>query len=135
MIPVGFEFGFVNKLDVVKTTPDWWEIPSYDISKFIKHIVEIKKKHPILSYDATSVDMLENNPDISMFVKRNKLTDQIALFVVNKNTTSKVKRIIDFPSVFGYYDAIDVIDNVVMPKYAEVTVPRAGIKVFVNRIH
>ncbi len=135
MIPVGFEFGFINKLDVVKTTPDWWEIPSYDISKFIKYIVEIKRKHTILSYDATSVDMLENSPDISMFVKRNKLTDQIALFVVNKNVTSKVKRILDFPSIFGYYDTIDVIDNVVMPKYAEVTIPRAGIKVFVNKIH
>jgi glycosidase len=135
MIPVGFEFGFVNKIDVVKATPDWWELPSYDISKFIRYIVDIKRKHPILYLEANSIEVLENSSDVSIFIKRSVLTDQVAVFVVNKNVHSKIKKILDFPSIFGYYDSIDVIDNVVMPKYAEVVVPRSGIKVFVNRIH
>ncbi|MCX8029737.1 MAG: alpha-amylase family glycosyl hydrolase [Brevinematales bacterium] len=135
MIPVGFEFGFKKKLDVVKTSPDDWEIPSYDISAFIKYIIELKSKHQILREEGKSVEIVNIDNDVSMFVKRGKFTDQVALFVVNRNTQSSVRRYVDFTQIMGYYDVIDVIDNVVVPKFYEIVVPRAGIKVFVNRIH
>lgn len=135
MIPVGFELGFKKKLDVVHTQPSDWEIPSYDISAFIKHIIEIKSKYPILNEEGKSVEVVNIDNDVSIFLKRGRYTNQIAIFVVNRNTNYKQKRYIDFTQIMGYYDVIDVLDGVVVPKFYEVEVPRAGIKVFVNRIH
>ncbi|MCS7299253.1 MAG: alpha-amylase family glycosyl hydrolase [Spirochaetia bacterium] len=135
MIPVGFEFGFKKKLDVVSTTPNDWEIPSYDISKFIRYVIDVKSKHQILREEGKSVEFVSIDDDVSMFIKRGKYTDQVAMFVVNRNTSRKVKRYIDFTQVMGYYDVIDVMYNIVVPRFYEVEIPRAGIKVFVNRIH
>lgn len=135
MIPVGFEFGFKRKLDVVNTCPTDWESISYDISEFIKRIIEIKSKHQVLREEGRSVEMINIDSDVSIFLKRGRYTDQIALFVVNRNTTTKIRRYIDFTQIMGYFDVIDVLHNVVVPRFYEVEVPRAGIRVFVNRIH
>ncbi|MEN2998202.1 MAG: alpha-amylase family glycosyl hydrolase [Brevinematia bacterium] len=135
MIPVGFEFGFKKKLDVVLTKPDDWETPSYDISAFIKRVLEIKAEHQILREEGRSVEIVSIDNDVSIFLKKGKYTDQVAVFLVNRNTTSKVRRYIDFTNIMGYYDVVDVLDRVVVPKFCEVEIPRAGIKVFVNKIH
>ncbi len=135
MIPVGLEFGYVNKLDVVHTNPDSREIPSYDISAFIKHIIDLKKRYVILSQEGISIDLIMIDDDCSMFLKRSSYTDQLALFVVNRNSQKSIKRFIDFTSIFGHYDVTDVINGYGVPKYYEVEIPRAGILVFVNNIY
>lgn len=35
LMPIGYEYGFRRKLDVVATSPDDWERPSFDLSGFI----------------------------------------------------------------------------------------------------
>ncbi len=135
MIPVGFEFGFKKKLDVVSTKPEDWEIPSYDISSFIKRIIEIKQKYQILREEGKSIEIINIDNEVSSFLKRGKYTDQVAIFMVNRNTNSKVKRYIDFSQIVGYYNIVDVLDEFFVPKFYEVEIPRAGIKVFVSIIH
>lgn len=135
MIPVGFEFGFKKKLDVVKTSPDDWELPSYDISKFVKFIIETKRKYPALYEEGKVVEIVSIDNDSSIFLKRSKYSEQVALFMVNKNQNTDIRRYFDFTSVMGYYDVIDVLDGVVVPRFSEVVIPRAGIKVFVNKVH
>jgi hypothetical protein len=43
MMPMGFEFGFRRPMDVVKTTPEDWEKPAFDLPGFITRINEIKR--------------------------------------------------------------------------------------------
>ena len=49
MIPVGFEYGFRRRLDVVRTQPGDWEEPQFDISDFIAATNAMKAAEPVLN--------------------------------------------------------------------------------------
>jgi starch synthase (maltosyl-transferring) len=50
MIPIGFEFGFRRKLDVVTTRPEWWETDTcIDLVGFIQKVMNLKDRSPILN--------------------------------------------------------------------------------------
>ncbi len=51
MIPVGFEYGFTRKLDVVTTTPDDWESPKLDLTGFIGKVNAMKAATPALNVE------------------------------------------------------------------------------------
>lgn len=42
MMPIGYEFGFRRKLDVVRTRPSDWEKPLFDLSPFIAEVNRMK---------------------------------------------------------------------------------------------
>lgn len=48
MMPVGFEYGFKNHLHVVKTRPEDWEEPTYDLTGFVTRVNAMKKGCPVL---------------------------------------------------------------------------------------
>jgi starch synthase (maltosyl-transferring) len=52
MMPVGYEFGFRKRLDVVKTTSADWEEASYDLSGFIERVNAAKAACPIMNVDS-----------------------------------------------------------------------------------
>jgi starch synthase (maltosyl-transferring) len=49
MMPMGFEYGFKQKLDVVLTRPTHWEEPLFDLSPFITSINAMKASVPALN--------------------------------------------------------------------------------------
>jgi starch synthase (maltosyl-transferring) len=49
MMPMGFEYGFRRKLDVVDTRPDWWEEKLFDLSDFIAEANRGKAECPALN--------------------------------------------------------------------------------------
>lgn len=49
MVPIGFEFGFRRRLDVVKTRPTDWEQPAFDLSDFIAETNRMKASVPVLN--------------------------------------------------------------------------------------
>jgi starch synthase (maltosyl-transferring) len=51
MMPVGFEFGFDRKLDVVKTRPTDWQKPRFDLSEFIAGVNRMKASQPALNVE------------------------------------------------------------------------------------
>lgn len=51
MMPVGFEYGFTRKLDVVTTTPEDWEQPKLDLTGFIGHVNAMKAETPSLNVE------------------------------------------------------------------------------------
>lgn len=53
MMPIGYEFGFKNKLDVVRTRPADWEVPAFDLRHFIKRVNQLKIEHPLLHGEGT----------------------------------------------------------------------------------
>jgi starch synthase (maltosyl-transferring) len=48
MIPVGFEYGFKKRLNVVETRPEDWEKPTYDLTSYIRGVNSMKKGCPVL---------------------------------------------------------------------------------------
>lgn len=48
MLPMGYEFGFKKHLHVVKTRPEDWETPAYDLSSYLKGVNRMKKACPVL---------------------------------------------------------------------------------------
>jgi len=48
MMPIGYEFGFKKKLDVVSTGPADWETASFDIREFVKRVNNVKRRSPLL---------------------------------------------------------------------------------------
>jgi starch synthase (maltosyl-transferring) len=50
-MPIGFEFGFSRQLDVVRTRPDWWEQPLFDLRRFIAAVNAMKASVPALNVE------------------------------------------------------------------------------------
>ena len=48
MLPLGYEYGFKKRLNVVKTRPKDWETPIYDLTSFIAGVNRMKKSCPVL---------------------------------------------------------------------------------------
>jgi starch synthase (maltosyl-transferring) len=48
MMPIGYEFGFKKKLDVVSTGPADWEKVTFDIRRFVKQVNALKMQNPLL---------------------------------------------------------------------------------------
>jgi starch synthase (maltosyl-transferring) len=48
MMPMGYEYGFQKRLHVVKTRPEDWESPSYDLRDFIAQVNNMKRACPVL---------------------------------------------------------------------------------------
>jgi len=48
MMPIGYEFGFRKKLDVVSTRPTDWETASFDLQRFVRRVNKLKIEHPLL---------------------------------------------------------------------------------------
>jgi starch synthase (maltosyl-transferring) len=55
MLPIGYEYGFKNRLNVVQTSPQDWETPTYDLTPFIKGVNRMKKTCPVLLEEGPQV--------------------------------------------------------------------------------
>ena len=53
MIPMGFEYGFRKKLDVVKTRPEHWEQPAFDLTRWIAQVNRMKASVPVLNEEGS----------------------------------------------------------------------------------
>lgn len=51
LMPIGYEFGFTKRLNVVQTTPHDWEETSTNLSPFITEINHLKNLIPVLSHE------------------------------------------------------------------------------------
>ena len=48
MMPIGYEFGFRRQVDVVRSRPSDWEVPSFDLRSFIGRVNRLKLAAPSL---------------------------------------------------------------------------------------
>lgn len=85
MMPIGFEYGFRRRLDVVSSTPDDWEAPNVQLAGFITQVNAIKDRAPVFAAEGP-IEQL-NHPDPTILVLRKRATngpDQ-GLLVLNKD--------------------------------------------------
>jgi starch synthase (maltosyl-transferring) len=51
MMPIGYEYGFTRKMDVVKSTPEDWEEPKVDISQFVADVNSMRAATPAFNVE------------------------------------------------------------------------------------
>jgi starch synthase (maltosyl-transferring) len=85
MIPIGFEYGFRRRLDVVKTRPEDRETPAWDICEFITTVNRLKQSRRVFNEEG-AIDLLDlGNPNLLALVKWSRDRRERALIVVNKD--------------------------------------------------
>jgi len=90
MIPVGFEFGFTKHLHVVKTRPENWETPTYDLTAFITHVNRMKLNCPVLLEEGPiSRVSPKGKPVVLLLKSRDKERGRVLAVI---NTTRKVQK-------------------------------------------
>jgi starch synthase (maltosyl-transferring) len=85
MIPIGFEFGFRKRLDVVKTRPTDWEEPTADLRPFITAVNAIKKRYSVFHEECPASILPYHNPSILLLWKAATRDRSEALIILNKD--------------------------------------------------
>jgi starch synthase (maltosyl-transferring) len=85
MIPIGYEFGFKKKLDVVYTRPTDWETASFDIRRFIKKVNKLKIENPLLHGEGTLKKVTSNKNILVLERRSEQASGQLAWVLVNKS--------------------------------------------------
>jgi starch synthase (maltosyl-transferring) len=82
MMPMGYEFGFRRRFDVVRTTPDDWEEPVFDISGFVAAVNRMKAANAVLNQEGPQ--WREARGDSALIVlRRSDGGDALTLSVIN----------------------------------------------------
>ena len=85
MIPMGFEYGFRKRLDVVTTTPQDWEQPNVDLTGFITQVNAIKDQVPLFAGEGRIEQYDYPDPAILVLRKHGINGADQALLVLNKD--------------------------------------------------
>lgn len=85
MIPIGFEFGFRQRLHVADTRPTHWETAGVDLTAFIKNVNRVKAENPVFHEDAPTEILPTDNPNILLLWKGSLNARQEALLILNKD--------------------------------------------------
>jgi starch synthase (maltosyl-transferring) len=85
MMPMGFEYGFRKRLDVVSTTPHDWEQPNTDITAFIAQVNSIKRQVPLFAGEGRIDHLHQDNAAVLVLRKHAIDGPGRALLVLNKD--------------------------------------------------
>jgi len=114
-MPIGYEFGFHKKLDVVHTVPEDWEPVSFDLTEFIKNCNLLKTEYKVFSED-NDIDIEPNpNPNILTFIKTSYDKKEKALIIINKDDHNY--QYVEFENLFDVFGQRKLIKDV-SPEFA-----------------
>jgi len=85
MMPIGFEYGFRRRLDVVKTRPHDWETSQWDLCDFITGVNRLKASYRVFNEEGP-IDLVDaGNPNVVAFAKSSVDRKEKALILLNKD--------------------------------------------------
>ncbi len=85
MMPIGFEYGFRRRLDVVETRPQDWEQPQWDLGDFITAVNRLKGSYRVFNEEGP-IDLVNvGNPQICVLVKSSVDRKEKAVLLLNKD--------------------------------------------------
>ena len=93
MMPMGYEYGFQRKLDVVKTRPEDWETPLFDLTEFVRGIHAVKARLPLLQGEGTLVQWDTHVPDVCMFHRKSSVSSANQGWTVMNTHVSDTKSV------------------------------------------
>ncbi len=86
MMPIGFEYGFKQRVNVVNTLPEHWEEASIDLQEFITAVNALKKKHKVFKEDNHILEIPSGNDKVSVLLKTSNDGAEKALIIINTDT-------------------------------------------------
>ena len=89
MMPIGFEYGFSRRLDVVKTKPEDWEEPRWDFADYIGRVNRLKASRRVFNAEGPIDTITLDNSRIFAFVKWSPDRSERALVVINKEARTQ----------------------------------------------
>jgi starch synthase (maltosyl-transferring) len=95
MIPIGYEFGFRKKLDVVSTRPTDWEAASFDLQRFITRVNRLKMEHPLLHGEGKLKAVRSDKSTLVIQRRAEQAPGQLGWIVVNKDKGQRVQVTLD----------------------------------------
>ncbi|MEJ2070181.1 MAG: hypothetical protein P8X58_07210, partial [Syntrophobacterales bacterium] len=102
MIPSGFEFGFKKRVNVVKTRPDDWETPTYDLSTYIAQVNRMKTNCPVLLKEGPMqrINPPGKEPVVFLVKSREKRKGRV-LVVINTTQEEQQVELADLGDMLG----------------------------------
>jgi len=85
MMPMGFEYGFQRRLNVVDTQPEDWEAPQWDLSSFITTVNRLKASYRVFNEEGPIESVDAGNAQVFAFVKSSRDRTERALVLLNKD--------------------------------------------------
>jgi len=87
MMPLGFEYGFKESVNVVRTLPENWEAVSLDLVEYITAVNALKKKYKVFREDSQFVEVWNDNDKVFSILKISNDGLEKALIIINKDRT------------------------------------------------
>jgi starch synthase (maltosyl-transferring) len=88
MIPIGFEYGFRRRLDVVRTRPTDWEGINSDLTDYITQVNRVKDMVPLFQQEGPIEHLFHPNPAILLLRQSSDTSRDVALLALNKDPLS-----------------------------------------------
>lgn len=83
LMPIGFEYGFRRRLDVVETRPEDWETRQWDLSEFITAVNRLKASQRVFNEEGPIESIETGNPKVCALLKWSRDRSERALLVLN----------------------------------------------------
>jgi starch synthase (maltosyl-transferring) len=137
MIPMGYEYGFKKRLNVVATRPQDWETPSYDLTAFIKSVNRMKKKCPVLLEEGPQARANPEGEPVVLLLKSRERRQGRVLAVINSTAEAQEVVIPDLTELLGkprraLTDLTPDTGPLKLGSPLEFTLPPAGMRIFYN---
>jgi starch synthase (maltosyl-transferring) len=89
MMPIGYEYGFGQRLDVVTSRPDHGEVPAFDLSPFIAQVNRLKATSPALNAEGPLVRLSDAASPVVALLRRTPDGSDAALLLMNTDWRQK----------------------------------------------
>ena len=101
MIPLGYEFGFKKHLHVVRSRPEDWEPPTYDLSNYIKSVNRMKKGCPVLLEEGPMVRVNPPGEPVVLLLKSREKGRGRVLAVINASREDQTAAVPNLSELLG----------------------------------
>jgi starch synthase (maltosyl-transferring) len=85
MMPMGYEFGFRKRLDVIRTGPGDWEQTDVDLTAYVRQVNAVKDAFPVFQEDGSIQALNHGNPAVLVLWKGSAGSRNQALLIINKD--------------------------------------------------
>jgi starch synthase (maltosyl-transferring) len=137
MIPMGYEYGFTKRLNVVETRPQDWEAPNYDLTSFIKGVNRMKEKCPVLLEEGPQARLNPKGEPVTLLLKSRESRRGRVLAVINPTSEPQEVAIPNLAELLGKPRRAwkDLTPDTIPLKLLgslEFTLPPARMRIFYN---
>jgi starch synthase (maltosyl-transferring) len=137
MMPIGYEYGFKKRLNVVETRPQDWETPTYDLTSFIKGVNRMKKTCPVLLEEGPQARVNPEEEPVALLLKSRESRKGRVLAVINATAEPQAVTIPDLTKYLGkpvraWKDLTPDTIPLKLHAHLEFNLPPARMRIFYN---